>query len=673
MRESLLIEIGTEELPAIPFLKELPYIKEKWIKILKDNSLLANFKFDYTPRRLVLTSNDFLLKQPDTIQELFGAPVGIAYKDGQPTNAALGFAKKCGIDIGKITTTTKNSKEVLYFQKRVFGKSSKELLPLMITQFLKDLNFGKSMRWGECDESFIRPIRWIGCMLGDEVIHFNMYGQESQNLTYGHRTHTYKPLSYDSIASYHKLLKKQSVILNADERRERILSQFRDIQKNKNVTIQVDQELLDEVVAITEYPTALFGSFDKSFLKLPPEVIIVSMKEHQRYFPIYKDQKLSNHFVFVSNAYTDDYSKIIKGNEKVLHPRLSDALFFYENDLKNGLDNEGLKKVSFMQGLGSIYDKSQRESKIANYLCELYKKDENEKKLINRAVMYAKSDLLTDMVYEFTELQGVMGYYYAKEVKEDENIAISYKEQYLPDGDQSKLPSNDFSAIVALSYKIDTILALFSQGKIPTGTKDPYALRRAAVGIVKIVLDRGFSFDIYADLKALTNLYSDFEFKLLERFFLERLSHFFDANTSVIGAVLKTKERDIIEISKKIEALNQIVQKEDFKESFVTFKRVANIIKDIEQNESISIDRELFEHKEESILFEKYQNIASKEYKNYTEKLEALFGLKGEIDKFFDNVLVNAKDEKIKNNRKNLIALIYQSFKDIADIKEITI
>ncbi len=673
MRKPLLIEIGTEELPAIPFLKELPYIKEKWIKILKNSSLLADFKFDYTPRRLVLISDAFLQKQPDTTHELFGAPVEIAYKDGLPTNAAFGFAKKCGVDISEITTTTKNSKEVLYFQKKVLGKSSKELLPKMITQFLKDLNFGKSMRWGERDESFIRPIRWIGCMLGDEIVHFNIYGQESKSLTYGHRTHTYKALSYDSIDSYHKLLKKNSVILSADERKERILSQFEEIEKNKSVTIEMDQELLDEVVAITEYPTALYGSFDENFLKLPPEVIIVSMKEHQRYFPIYKDKKLSNHFVFVSNADTDDYSKIIKGNEKVLHPRLSDALFFYENDLKKGLDNEGLKKVSFMQGLGSIYDKSQREAKVAEYLCELYIKDEREKKLIHKAVMYAKSDLLTDMVYEFTELQGVMGYYYAKEAKEDKNVAISYKEQYLPDGDQSNLPSSDFSAIVALSYKIDTILALFSQGKIPTGTKDPYALRRAAVGIIKIVLDRGFSFDIYSDLKALISPYDDFDFELLEKFFLERLSHFFDANTSVIGAVLKTKERDIVEISKKIEALDKIVKKEDFKESFSTFKRVANIIKDIDQNEPISIDEKLFEHKEESILYGKYQSIACKKFKSYTEKLEGLFGLKIEIDNFFDNVLVNAKDEKIKDNRKNLIALIYQSFKDIADIKEITI
>ena len=669
MTKPLLIEIGVEELPALPFLKELPNIKNKWNKILQDNSLEADFEFYYTPRRLVLISDSFLQKQPDFKKEFFGAPVEISYKDGEPTPAALGFAKKCGVSITEISRALKNGKEVLYFEQNISGLSSNELLSSMIYTFLKELNFGKTMRWGDNKESFIRPIRWIGCQIDGKNVPVNVYGVNSAEKTYGHRTHTYKPLTYNSIKSYKKLLQEFSVILDQDKRREKILEQFEQIQKTKNITIEIDKDLLEEIVAITEYPTALFGSFDEEFLKLPSEVIVVSMKEHQRYFPVYKDGKLSNHFVFVSNADADSYEQIIKGNEKVLHPRLSDALFFYKNDIKNGLDNEGLKKVTFMQGLGSIYDKSEREAKIAEYLL----KDSSQKELLQKAVMCAKSDLLTDMVYEFTELQGLMGYYYAKEAGEDEQICLAYKEQYLPDGENSELPSSDFSAIVALSNKIDSILALFSKDKIPTGTKDPFALRRAVLGVVRIVLDRGFSFDIKKDLQALAKSYDDFDFNLLETFFLERISHFFDVNPSVISAVFQSGERDIVEISKKIDALNQIVEQKYFKESFSTFKRVANIIKDIKLEDEISVDKALFEHKEESVLFESYLKVSQKEYKNYKDKLDALFGLKPEIDNFFDEVMVNVEDEKIRNNRKNLIALIYKEFESIADIKEITL
>ncbi len=669
MTTQLLIEIGVEELPALPFLKELPNIKDKWNKIVKESSLMSDFEFYYTPRRLVFISYSFLQKQPDFKKEFFGAPVEISYKDGKPTPAALGFAKKCGVEIDKIGRASKNKKEVLYFEKSILGLSSKELLQSMIKSFLKELSFGKTMRWGDNKESFIRPIRFISCFLNGENVPMNIYGINSKDETYGHRTHTYEALKYDSINSYKRLLSENSVILDQNKRREKILKEFLEIEKSKDIKIEIDKDLLEEVVAITEYPTALFGTFDKEFLKLPPEVIIISMKEHQRYFPVFKDKKLSEHFVFVSNADTNSYEQIIKGNEKVLHPRLSDALFFYENDIKNGLENEGLKNITFMKGLGSIYEKSVREEKIAQYLL----KDVSKKELLKRAVMFSKADLLSDIVYEFTQLQGLMGYYYAKEAKEDENISKAFKEQYLPDGEKSELPSSDFSAIVALSNKIDSLLALFSKGKIPTGTKDPFALRRAVLGVIRIVIDRGFTFDIREDLQNLAKPYDDFDFKLLENFFLERLSQYIDANPSVITAVFKSGERDIVEIYKKVLALNQVVEQKHFKESFSTFKRVANIIKDMQLEDKISVDEMLFEKDEEGRLYEAFVEVSKKEYKSYKDKLDALFGLKKEIDNFFDKVMVNVEDVKIKNNRKNLIALIYQDFKNIADIKEISI
>ena len=671
MFKPLLIEVGVEELPAIPFLKELPNIDKKWSKVLEDNSLLCEFEFYYTPRRMVLWHREFPTKQPDTIQELYGAPLSIAFKDDKPTNAALSFAKKCGVSIDELSTSQKGGKEVLYYKKEIKGKLSSELLQDMLKTFLTSLNFGKSMRWGSLEESFIRPVRWIGAMLGDEVIKFELYGVTSDNISYPHRSISYDPFSYEFAGDFFCKLDKNGVILYQDERRKKILEQFKEIEKENSIDIEIDKELLDEVVTITEYPTALLGSFDEEFLRLPNEVIITSMKEHQRYFPVFKEGKLTNHFIVVSNAITDDYSLIVKGNEKVLKARLSDAIFFYDNDLKNALQYEGLKDIVYMQGLGSIYDKELREKEIALYLCDMY--GLNEKELISRAVMLSKADLLSEMVYEFTELQGIMGYYYAKAMGEDIRVCQAIKEQYLPSGEDSMLPSSVFSSIVALSNKLDTILALFDIGKIPTGNKDPFGLRRAANGIIKIVLEYNLYFDIDKVFDDLSKNYKQIDTKKVKEFFIERLYQFFKVNPSVLKAVLQSGERDVVIIAKKVKALDKIVSSSGFKEIFTTFKRVSNIVKDVDISSKLSVDTLLFEKDEEKELYEAYQNIKDKEFSDYEVRLEELFSLKPYIDNFFDNVMVNVEDEKLKTNRKNLISSIYKTFKEIADIKEITL
>ena len=671
MKKPLLIEIGVEELPAIPFLKELPNIPQKWQAILQKFALEADFDFFYTPRRLVFWHREFPLKQADSKEEFFGAPLEIAYKDGSPTPAALGFAKKCGVDITEIGSHEKNGKEVLYYQKELKGKESQTLLSSMIEMLLESLQFGKSMRWGEQKSSFIRPIRWIGCMLDHSLVPMKLYGVESANKSYGHRTLSYDPFIYTSAGDYFCKLDKAGVILYAKEREKMIREQFDMISKEHHCDIEIDQELLSEVVAITENPHALIGKFDEKFLKLPPEVIITSMKEHQRYFAVFKEGKLTNQFIVVSNAITDDYSHIVKGNEKVLHARLSDGLFFYENDLKNGLQTKGLKNITFMQGAGSIYDKTLRECDIVKYLAK--KTEVKELALLERSVLLSKADLLSDMVYEFTELQGLMGYYYALEAGEDPKLALALKEQYLPDGEESALPSSDFSALVSMSGKIDSIMTLFSLGKIPTGTKDPFALRRAAIGIIKIVIERNFSFDIEKDFQHLAQSYTPLEAEAVETFFIERLNQYFNANASVIHAVLQTGERDIVEIAEKVEALDKIIKEDDFKASVSTFKRVANIIKDMDIHAPIMIEESLFDEEAEKILYRRFKEVEAKEISDYHDRLKILFALKPEIDTFFDSVMVNVEDEKIKNNRKNLILAIYLAFRDIADIKEITI
>jgi len=671
MNKPLLIEIGVEELPAIPFLNELPNIEKKWSDILEKNRLLCDFEFYYTPRRLVLWHREFQVAQEDSVVEQFGAPVKIAYKDGEPTGAALGFAKKCGVEVSQLEKIDQGKGEVLYFKQEVKGSLSADLLNEMVNEFVNSLNFGKSMRWASRTDSFIRPIRSLSIILGEQIVEGELFGVKSSNFSFAHRMVSYEPFTYSFAGDYFCKLDKNGVILYPDERREKILSQMKDIEQRHNVKIEIDKELLEEVVAITEYPTALIGRFDVEFLELPEEVIVTSMKEHQRYFAVYKDGNLTNNFIVVSNSKTEDFGYIIAGNEKVLRPRLADAMFFYKNDINNGLSNEGLKKLVFVEGLGSMYDKCEREAKIASYLSDIFEVEDKE--LLQRAVMLSKADLMSEMVYEFTELQGLMGYYYAKIAKEDELVYTSLKEQYLPDGEDSELPSNKFSSIVALSYKLDNLMALFSVGKIPTGSKDPFGLRRAAAGIVKIAMEHKLSLDLSKIIDELAVNYKNLDKKILVEFFNERLFKIFEVNPTVIKAVLASGETDVYKISQKLCALNPVVQSDNFKEYVATFKRVANIIKDIDVDSILIVEENLLEDNEEKELFTKYKEVSSKTYENYDDELEALFALKPQLDNFFDNVFVNHENESIKTNRKNLIGTVYQGFKNIADIKEITI
>lgn len=671
MLQPLLIEIGVEELPAVPLLKELKNIEKKWAKILEEKSLLCEFEFYYTPRRLVLWHREFRSKQEDSIEEFFGAPVAIAFdSEGKPTKACEGFARKCGVSVDELSRNTKGSKEVLYYKKELKGQDSKNLLEEMIKEFINTLNFGKAMRWGSLKESFIRPIRWLNVMMSDELIDMQLFNVKSKKETYIHRIASFEAQSVSGIKEYFDILKDGAVNLYPSERRKSILEGFDKIEKETGLEIERDLELLDEVVAITEHPTALLGTFDEAFLRLPPEVIIASMKEHQRYFPVFKDSKLTNKFIAVSNALTDDFSKVIEGNEKVLRPRLADGLFFYDNDLKRTLVNDGLEKVTFMNGLGSLIDKIEREKKIAVKLASAYNVDV---KKVDRAVELSKADLMSEVVFEFTELQGLMGFYYALAQGESEEVALAIKEQYLPNGEDADLPSTKVSAVVAMATKLDTLIGLFSVDQIPTGSRDPFALRRAINGIIRIVNEFKFDLDISSLKDLFASEYKDFDYNKLYEFILERINQFYKVNPSITKAVIAANNLDLCVIDAKIKALDKIVNSESFSESFSTFKRVANITKDINLEDELFIDSSLFEHEAEKELYEAYIKVTQKEYDSFEAHLDALFSLKPQLDTFFNKVMVNADDEKIKTNRLNLVSSVYKSFKTIADIKEISI
>ena len=682
MTRPLLIEIGVEELPAAPLLKTLDQMELSWSKILEANRLLTEYQFSYTPRRLVIWHPEFPVRQSDTELELYGPPVDIAFKNAKPTKAAEGFAKKCGASFSEIGRVKKGDKEVLYYKKLIEGEPTVSILEKMLVSWIESMSFGKTMRWGEGNEEFIRPVRWLLTLFGNETVPVELFGVKSSNFTRVHRQVSSNPVKVNSAKEYFETLEKGGVELFAGKRRERILKGFERIENKHNIKIGRDEELMDEIVAITEYPTPLLGVFDKDFLKLPPEVIMTSMKEHQRYFPVFYNGLLHNSFIVVSNAKTDDFSAVIAGNERVLKPRLSDAMFFYKNDLEKGLDPTGLKSVIFMDGLGTMYDKTMRESIIATVLAEVYSQrleDEFSKNigeikaLVERAAILAKADLLSEMVYEFPELQGVMGYYYAKSLGEEDLVAIAIRDQYLPNSEDSEMPANLFAALLSIAYKLDNLMSLFSAGKIPTGSRDPFALRRAAAGIIRIVTYFDIPFDLEDVIEYFKKEYSPFDTKELVKFFEERLYKALDANPSVITAVLASGESDINEIVKKVEALKSVSQSEDFKEIFTTFKRVANISGDIDKKTDLEVNPALFQKDEERELFEAFNSVMQKKYSDYELQLDALFGLKPQLDRFFDNVMVNVENETLRTNRKNLIGSIYRAFKAIADIKEISV
>nr|WP_314071988.1 glycine--tRNA ligase subunit beta [uncultured Campylobacter sp.] len=671
----LLIEIGVEELPAIPFLKERANIAPKWRAVLEANRINSDFRFEFSPRRFVLFHEDFPQRGDDAQIVSTGAPKSVALKDGAWSPAALSFAKKCGISESELEFRQIGGKEVLYHAAVQKGRDSREILGEMIEEFLRSLNFGRAMRWGSGKFEFIRPIRSIACVLGGQNVDFEIYGVRSAAAFFPHRKFGYEAIKFKDAADYFALLERNGVILSEQKRKDKILSEFAKLEKKHGFKIEVDPALLDEVTAITEYPTALLGSFERDFLSVPKEVIITSMKENQRYFPIFEDKNLSNHFVVVSNAIADDDELVVRGNEKVLRARLSDAMFFWKSDLQAEFSPEKLKQISYMQALGSVYDKQVRELAVAKALsvdyatqieAEIGKKDFARD--VENAVMFSKADLSSTMVGEFSELQGIMGSYYAAHAGLADHVCRAIREQYLPSGEDSELPSGVFSSVIAVAMKFETLLGLFSINKVPSGNKDPYALRRAATGLIKILLNQGLSFDANALAQKLAPNYKKFDISKLLDFIKDRLYGIFDEiNPSVIKACIASGENDLLRLSKAIKALGEIAAAADFGENFATFKRLANIIKD----EKIgAVDENLFEHDAERALNAAFRAIKLNE-NDVSGYLRSLFGLKGVIDDFFDNVMINAQDTAIRANRIANIGQIYRAFLQFADIKEI--
>lgn len=705
----LLIEIFTEELPALPLLRNVETMQKSWNNILSTNHLASSFDFFYTPRRLVFIHNDFSLKQDDREIQSYGPPLSIAYNaDKSPTKAMQSFLQKNNISANEVRTTLKDNKEVLFYQKIQEGKLAQEILPQMVYEWLTSLNFGKSMRWGNYKEGFIRPIRNICILLDYKLIECDLYGLSSSNIIKAHRQAKTSQATITNTESYLQFLKNHGVILSQVERRQLILESIAKLEKQHAIKVEMDNELLDEIIAITEYPSVLLGRFDERFLKIPQEMIITSMKENQRYFAVYKNERLYNGFIVVSNAFGGDFDLIVRGNEKVLKARLQDAEFFYENDLKAKMNFGNLHNIGFLEGAGNLSDKIQRELEVAQNLIAMLntmQESISSKELdsITQALKFAKCDLLSQSVNEFPELQGIMGSDFAKHINFDENICLAIKEQYLPHGLDSNLPSQKVSAIVNIAIKLDTLFTLFNLNKIPTGSKDPFALRRQASAILKIC--HVFGFDMTLDsLCALSKeKYCNITLSSLKAFIQERIYGIFsEINPSIIRCVLM-REFGIAESFDKIIALHSYLSSVDIKSVISTFKRVANIL-ETDETHCSNINETLFEESEKelykslqdytqqkqvtqfykissqdritalsSLITKTYTQAMQHYATHYLTQMQLLFTLKTKLDKVFDSVLINAEDRRLKTNRIALITLVFNEFLEFGDMREISL
>lgn len=674
---SLLIEIFTEELPYSAIKKEFHNILPKFKEILKkyrlDSADSMELQFFYTPRRIIFYAKYFPLKQCDELLEFFGPPLHIAYNNNEPTNATKSFLNKVNITLNEVQTKQKNGKECLYFAKKDTGKNTRNLLENIIDDFLESLKFDKRMYWGSVKNAFVRPIRNIFVLLDDEFIalpHLSQKYQFTQSKQISpHRN--YPPKEIKSIAEYFDFLDKNAVIYSQFSRKERILKQI----KECDLCVEIDESLLDEIIAICEYPNVLHCEFDEKFLVLPKEVIVTSMKINQKYFASYKDSNtLNNAFIVVCNSINP--SEIItKGNVKVLSARLEDALFFYQNDNKrfnaNACD-ERLKNIEFINNGGSLWDKIKREVVIAELLlCNLknanFAIDGAFCEDIKLAINLSKNDLLSEMVGEFGELQGIMGGYYAKNASLNDNICNAIKEQYLPSG--ANMPQSLGGGILSIANKLDSILCLFALDKIPSGSKDPFALRRGASGILKIIEKFHLPFDLNAILPKLANHYKKIDTAKIQDFFYERLEGVLEVNQSLINAALKSKESNLLELINKIKALNLIAQSPDKNDFKILFKRVANILSEVSTN---AINEALLAESSEKELYAKILAFQKMDFASHSDRIKALLTFKDILSKFFDEVLINVENKALKENRILLVKAVYEEFFKVGDIKEIS-
>ncbi|MDD3628914.1 MAG: glycine--tRNA ligase subunit beta [Actinomycetota bacterium] len=721
--KELLLEIGTEEFPPSCVEEGIYGLKKVLENKLKENRLEFETVRTYcSPRRLVGVVEGLGEKQKPEVKTVTGPPVGIALdKKGGPTDAARGFAKSLGLNVGELEEIEIEGKG-LYLGKRIMeeGKKTQDIIPGILKDSILSLTFSKQMTWADYDIRFVRPIRWILALYDNRVVNFNIANLNSSNVTYGHRTISPGPIIIKDSGKYFKLVEdKGKVIVKGSKRKELILSQIKNLEdgvwKGKFRVI-LDKNLLEDVVNLVEIPNVITGSFPDRFLYIPKELLIEAIQHHQKYFAVLDSSgNVSNYFIIVQNGVKDE-GDVRKGNERVLRARLSDAAYFYEADKKHDFDywTDKLKGVIFFSGLGSMYDKAERLKKISVYIADLlkesgriensekesvkvsrvknnsfYEKDDDFYKDLRKASMLCKCDLVTNMVVEFPNLQGIVGRQYALERGEKADVADAIFEHYLPRFAGDILPSNDIGLILSIADKIDTITGMFGAGKIPSGSEDPFALRRKAQGIVLSILKGKYDFNLGDIIDYSVELFSKYpgfknrlDYGIREeifnfiitryRFIIEKEGKRADILDSVLGAGCNS----IFDIDLRYNALERFINEADIKRIILPMVRCKNIINKKEQRGEVNPG--LFTEGLEKELF---MSVSKKEVliknlmrsKDYRQILEELYKLGDVVDTFFDKILIMDKDVKVRSNRINLVRKTVDLYMMFADFSKLIV
>lgn len=693
MSHTFLMEIGLEEIPAHVVTPSAAQLVEKTEKFLKEQRMDFDEVQTYsTPRRLTVKVTGLADKQPDIQEEAKGPAKKIAYdKDGNWSKAAQGFARGQGVSVDDIFFKELKGTEYVYVKKFIEGKAAADVMQGM-RDVAMDLKFPTMMRWGTNDFQYVRPIRWIVAMLDDQVIPFKILNIESGNVSQGHRF-LGKPVELKSADDYVEALRAEKVIVDAAERKSMIRGQINDLAQKNNWKIVIDEDLLEEVNNLVEYPTVFAGSFDEKYLSVPDQVLITSMKDHQRFFYV-TDQngKLLPNFVSVRNGNTEYLENVVQGNEKVLTARLEDAKFFYEEDQKQSIADyvERLKKVMFHDKIGTIYEKMARVRLLAAQIGKFVGLNDQELADLDRAAQIYKFDLVTGMVGEFAELQGVMGEIYARLQGENDNVAAAIREEYMPTSAEGELPTTKVGAVLSIADKIDSIQAFFAAGMIPSGSNDPYALRRQALGIVRIALARNWKLSVPMMLKFVENamnerpdLYKNImpgdEQKDMQQFIIDRLAQIMNGDKQlrhdVLDTVVANPENAFVDIEEAAKILGKHLEDDDFKETIEALTRVGRMAKKAPNFEDDAVLKaELFENESEKKLAEAVKKVATAfEQADLEEKFNQLASLKEPITDYFDSTMIMAKDEDVKQNRLLQLKQIADLTKDFGELDNLNV
>jgi len=677
--QDFLVELGTEELPP----KALAPLGDAFLAGIEKGLQAAGLNYsDKTvyaaPRRLAVLIRNLDTQQPDRSINVDGPPRQAAFDaEGNPTQAALGFAKKCGVDLSEID----QSGAKLRFSQHIPGKATASLLPTIVEDSLNDLPIPKRMRWGARKEEFVRPTQWLVMLLGDEVIDCTILAQKAGRESRGHRFHHPENVRISAPANYQEDLRKAYVLADFAERRELIAKRTAELAMQQEGTAIVPPALLDEVTALVEWPVPLVCSFEERFLEVPQEALITTMQDNQKYFCLLDvDGKLLPRFITVANVESRDPKQIIEGNEKVVRPRLTDAEFFFKQDKKQPLEsfNERLQNVVFQAQLGSVFDKAERVSKLAAYIAGKLGGDAQR---AARAGLLSKCDLATEMVGEFPEMQGVAGYYYALNDGEPEDVALALNEQYMPRGAGAELPSTLTGAAVAIADKLDTLVGIFGIGMLPTGSKDPYALRRAALGVLRILIEKQLDLDLTG---AVTVAVEQFGAKVkaagladqVLEFIFDRLRARYEDEGIDVATYLSVralKPGSALDFDQRVQAVQAFRKLPEAEALAAVNKRVSNLLSKFEGTIASQVEPKYFDNANEFSLYSAIQQADQAVQpmaaaRQYTESLARLAALREPVDAFFEAVMVNAEDANVRANRYALLSRLRGLFLGVADI-----